>query len=51
VVVTAGKEVRLRLNADRKHANGRLYNPYKVEAFLSGCKIEILKVVELVTWL
>jgi hypothetical protein len=36
---------------DRHHPNGRPYNPYHVEIFFSGCKIELLKVVERVLWL
>ena len=28
-----------------------LYNHYTIELFFSGCKIEVIKVIERVTWL
>jgi len=41
-----------KLMADRLHPNStRPYNHYLVEVFFSGCKIELLKVVERVIWL
>jgi hypothetical protein len=46
-----GSTVRFMLVPDRKRANGRSYNPYRVEAVLDGCRIRSLQVVELVTWL
>jgi hypothetical protein len=48
--ISEGK-MTFKLMPDRVHPNGRLYNHYLVEAFFSGCKIELLKVVERVTWL
>lgn len=50
VQVSEGK-MTFKLMPDRLHPNGRPYNHYLVEAFFSGCKIELLKVVERVTWL
>lgn len=47
----AGNVITFVLNPDRKHPDGRPYNPYRVEILLKGCKIEIIKVVERVTWL
>jgi hypothetical protein len=50
-VKVSGIRVSFKLIPDRLHPNGRPYNPYYVEAFFSGCQIEILKVVERITWL
>ena len=50
VQVTDGK-VQFKLVPDRPHPDGRPYNPYAVEVVFSGCKIEMLKVVERVSWL
>ncbi len=47
----SGLKVTFMLMPDRLHPNNRPYNHYSVEAFFSGCQIEILKVVERVTWL
>jgi hypothetical protein len=43
--------VRFMLEPDRKRPNGRLYNPFSIEAVLDGCRIRSLTVVEQVTWL
>ena len=47
----AGVKVSFKLMPDRLHPDQRPYNPFEVEAFFSGCQIEVLKVVERVTWL
>lgn len=51
VVQISDAKVTFKLMPDRAHPNGRPYNHYLVEAFFSSCKIELLKVVERVTWL
>lgn len=43
--------VQFMLVPDRKRPSGRSYNPFKVEARVSACKIQSLTVVEEVTWL
>ena len=50
-VKVAGGTVRFMLEPDRKRPNGRLYNPFSVEAQLEGCRIRSLTVIEHVTWL
>ena len=50
-VQQSGLKVTFKLIPDRLHPDNRPYNPYYGEAFFSGCQIEILKVVEHVTWL
>src|SRR5512133_3760623 len=50
-VQISSAKMTFKLMPDRKHPNGRPYNHYLVEVFFSGCKIELLKVVERVTWL
>ncbi len=50
-LVSSPTKVSFMLEPDRKHADGRPYNPFSVEVFFSGCKIELIKVVERVTWL
>jgi hypothetical protein len=50
VQLSAGK-MSFKLVPDRLDPENRPYNPYKVEVFFSGCQIEILKVVERITWL
>jgi hypothetical protein len=48
----APSKMTFKLMADRLHPNStRPYNHYLVEVFFSGCKIEVLKVVERVIWL
>jgi ketosteroid isomerase-like protein len=47
----SGETIRFLLRPDRKRPNGRLYNPYGVEAKFNGCKIQSLTVIEYVTWL
>jgi hypothetical protein len=46
-----GNVLRFDLTPDRIRPNGRPFNPYSVELVLSGCQIEIIKVIERVTWL
>jgi hypothetical protein len=46
-----GNKLTFKLVPDRLHPNGRTYNPYVVELVFNRCKIEIIKVVERVTWL
>jgi hypothetical protein len=46
-----GSKVTFKLMPDRIRPNGRPYNHYVVELVFSGCKIEIIKLVERVTWL
>ncbi len=46
-----GNSVHFDLMPDRNRPNGRPYNHYSVELVFTGCKIEIIKVVERVTWL
>jgi hypothetical protein len=46
-----GNTVQLMLEPDRRRPNGRLYNPFSVEAVLDGCLIRSLTVIERVTWL
>jgi hypothetical protein len=46
-----GNTVQLMLEPDRKRPNGKLYNPFSVEAALDGCLISSLTVIERVTWL
>ena len=50
IQISEGK-MSFKLLPDRLHPNKRPYNPYDVEVFFSGCKIELIKVVERVTWL
>jgi hypothetical protein len=50
-VQLSGLKVSFMLVPDRLDPNNRPVNPYQVEAFFSGCQIEVLKVVERVTWL
>ncbi len=46
-----GNVVRFMLMPDRLRENGRPFNHYAVEMVFNGCQIEIIKVVERVTWL
>jgi hypothetical protein len=50
-IQVTGSTVRFMLEPDRKRPNGRLYNPFSVEAVLDGCRIKSLTVIEQVTWL
>jgi hypothetical protein len=50
-ITVTGTTVRLMLEPDRKRPNGRIYNPFSVEAVLDGCLITSLTVIEQVTWL
>ena len=47
----AGNTLRFQLLPDRLRDNGRPFNHYSIELVFNGCLIEILKVVERVTWL
>ena len=46
-----GADVQFMLEPDRKRPNGKLYNPFSIEAVLDGCRIKSLTVIEQVTWL
>ena len=46
----AGNQLIFNLTPDRNHPDGRPYNPYVIELVFSGCKIEIIKIVERITW-
>ncbi len=46
-----GNIVHFELMPDRLRDNGRPYNSYTVEIVFTGCKIDMLKVIERVTWL
>jgi hypothetical protein len=46
-----GDIVQFMLVPDRKRPSGRSYNPFKVEARVSACRIVSLTVIEEVTWL
>lgn len=46
-----GNVARFELMPDRLRPNGRPYNHYSIEVVFKGCQIEIIKVVERVTWL
>ncbi len=50
-VQVSPSRVAFKLIPDRLSRDNRPENLYTVEAFFSGCQIEILKVVERVTWL
>jgi hypothetical protein len=50
-VQLSDNKVSFKLVPDRLHPDKRPYNPFAVEVFFLGCRIEILKVVERVTWL
>jgi hypothetical protein len=50
-VTQSGNKLSFKLNADRAHPDGRPYNSFVVELVFSGCKIEIIKLVERVAWL
>jgi hypothetical protein len=46
-----GNTLRFELMPDRLRDNGRPFNHYSVELVFDGCRIEIIKLVERVTWL
>jgi hypothetical protein len=46
-----GNTLRFELMPDRQRENGRPFNHYSVELVFDGCRIEIIKLVERVTWL
>ena len=50
-ILQTGKQLTFHLTPDRTHPGGRPYNPYIVELIFSGCRIEIIKIVERVSWL
>lgn len=50
-VQVAGDHVTFVLEPDRKRPNGKPYNPFRVDAVFTGCKIKSLTVIDLVTWL
>jgi hypothetical protein len=45
-----GSQLIFHLTPDRTHPDGRPYDPYVVEMIFSGCRIDILKITERVTW-
>jgi hypothetical protein len=49
-VVQTGKQLMFNLTPDRTHADGRPYDPYVVELIFSGCRIDIIKITERITW-
>ena len=49
-IIKAGNQIVFNLTPDRTHANGRPYDPYVVTMVFSGCRIEIIKLIERVTW-
>jgi hypothetical protein len=46
-----GNTLSFELMPDRLRENGRPFNHYSVKLVFKGCKIEIIKLVERVTWL
>lgn len=50
-ISVSGSDVQLMLEPDRKRPDGRLYNPFSIEAVFDGCRIKSLTVIERVTWL
>jgi hypothetical protein len=50
-ISVSGATVQFMLEPDRKRPNGKLYNPFSIEAVLDGCRIKTLTVIERVTWL
>jgi hypothetical protein len=46
----AGNQLIFNLTPDRTHADGRPYDPYVVEMVFNNCRIEIIKIVERITW-
>ncbi len=49
-ITRAGNQLTFHLTPDRAHPDGRPYDPYVVEMVFSGCRIEIIKIVERITW-
>jgi hypothetical protein len=50
-IVISRNRVRFMLEPDRMRPNGKPYNPFTIEAVLSGCRIQSLTVIEQITWL
>jgi hypothetical protein len=50
-IIVSGNHVQFMLEPDRIRPNGRLYNPFSIEAILDGCRIKSLTVIEQITWL
>ncbi len=50
-IAVDGRKVQFMLEPDRKRPDGRLYNPFSIEAVVDGCRIKSLTVIERVTWL
>jgi len=50
-ISVSGNDVKFMLEPDRVRPDGRLYNPFSVEAILDGCRIKSLTVIEQITWL
>lgn len=48
---SVGNTLRFELMPDRLRENGRPFNHYSVELVFNGCQIEMIKLVERVTWL
>jgi hypothetical protein len=49
-IIQSGNQLTFNLTPDRTHADGRPYNPYVIEIIFSGCRMDIIKIVERVTW-
>ena len=49
-IIKAGNQIVFNLTPDRVHANGRPYDPYVVTMVFSGCRIEIIKLIERIIW-
>lgn len=49
-IVQNGNQLLFNLTPDRTHADGRPYNPYVIEIIFSGCRMDMIKIVERVTW-
>ncbi len=50
-ITVDGADVKFMLEPDRKRPDGRLYNPFSIEAVVDGCRIKSLTVIENITWL
>lgn len=49
-ITQTGNQLIFNLTPDRTHADGRPYNPYVIEIIFSGCRMDMIKIVERVTW-
>jgi hypothetical protein len=49
-IVQTGNQLIFNLTPDRTHADGRPYNPFVIEIIFSGCRMDMIKIVERVTW-